>query len=165
MIFESGGTMIRALICCGGGFSSSALMNQLNKDAKLKGIDDKIKFIFCPFTLVKEMRENRIGRSNPMTLIDIEEADDYDIAMLCPHLVHKVKDVEKNFTHPLYVIPPKLYGLMDPVAFLEDAEDAIELWKSGKTDSNWIRFEEEPVPMRVRRLTSHRRWLEAKNNQ
>lgn len=157
--------MLRVLICCGGGFSSSALMNQLNRDAKVKGIDDKVKFIFCPFTMVKEMRDQRRARANAMTIIDLEEADNYDIAMLCPHLVHKLNEVEKNFTHPLYVIPPKLYGLMDPVAFLEDAEDALEIWKSGESDSNWIRFPEEPVPMRIRRMTSHRRWLEAQNKQ
>ena len=78
--------MIRALICCGGGFSSSALMVQLNKDAKLKGVDDQIKFIFCPFTMVKEMRELRRARTNAMTLFDAEEADVYDIEMLSPHL-------------------------------------------------------------------------------
>jgi PTS system cellobiose-specific IIB component len=124
-----------------------------------------MRYIYCTHTSERGSIHHHLIITKDVPLIDIEEADDYDIAMLCPHLVHKVKDVEKNFTHPLYVIPPKLYGLMDPVAFLEDAEDAIELWKSGKTDSNWIRFEEEPVPMRIRRLTSHRRWLEARNNQ
>ena len=157
--------MLRILICCGGGFSSSALMNQLNRDAKLKGIDEKAKFIFCPFTMVKEMREHRGGRANLFTMFNADEADDYDVAMLCPHLVHKLKEVEGYFEHPLYVIPPKLYGLMDPEAFLEDAEDVLEIWKNNGGKTNWITFEEEPVPMRIRRTTSHRRWLQEQQNK
>jgi PTS system cellobiose-specific IIB component len=132
--------MLRIAICCGGGFSSSALASHLEKETKEKHLDNEASFLFIPIDhLLDRMQEA-------------------DIAMVCPHMEWKVRADAKKYTIPVSIIAPRLYGLMPALDFIQDAEDLYEIWKKG-TDTNYVKFPDEPRPLAVRRSTSHRRWL------
>lgn len=131
--------MLKIAICCGGGFSSSALASHLEKQVKEKHLEDRAEFVFIPIgNLIKRM-------------------DEVDIAMVCPHSEYKVRQDAPKYTIPVSIIPPRLYGLMPAEDFIEDSEDLYALWKSGKP--NMVVFEDEPRPLAVKRAVSHRRWL------
>ena len=135
--------MLKIMIACGGGFSSSALVTHLNKDAAEKNLD--VEFFYKPFDF------GGIGKGGT-----VENAD---IVMLCPHLSHEAgKLAQANPDTPFYVIPTRLYGLMSAEDFMEDAEDAIAGWK--ETGMNPFTFEGEKTAIRVMRTVSHRKWLE-----
>ena len=134
--------MLHIMITCGAGFSSSALVTQLNKDAKAKNLD--VEYQYMPFDFG--------GLSKGGELKDV------DIVMLCPHLQHESKKLAENFPNvPFYVIPTRLYGLMSAEDFMQDAEDAIAGWK--ETGQNPFFFEGEQTAIRVMRTVSHRKWL------
>ena len=129
--------MIRIAICCGGGFSSSFLAQKLQKECEEKGYGDKYSFIFIP------------------ELHLVERQNEVDVAMVCPHMEWNVNHVKDQFTIPVTIIPPRLYGLMPVADFVEDAEDVLELWKQGK--KKIVTFDDEPHPLAVKRTVSHRR--------
>lgn len=129
--------MLKIGIVCGGGFSSSYLAQKLQKECEEKGFSDRASFIFIPELHLLD-RQNEI-----------------DIAMVCPHMEWNVNHIKEQFTIPVTIIPPRLYGLMPVRDFVEDAEDIMELWKKGK--KNIVTFEDEPRPLAVKRVTSHRR--------
>ncbi len=133
--------MIRIAICCGGGFSSSALASHLEQEVREKNMQDRVTFIFIP-----------IGKL-------VERQAEADVAMVCPHMEFKVKaDSKAGLYHiPVTIIPPRLYGLMPASDFVDDAEDILELWNNGAV--NMVTFPEEPRPLAVQRTVSHRRWL------
>lgn len=134
--------MLKILICCGGGFSSSALAAHLEKEVQEKNLQDRASFEFVPFIHLKDRKEP------------------YDIAMLCPHLQSEMFRLKTAvYPSPLYFIPPRLYGLMNAECFIEDAEDILAIWK--ENPSTVALFPDEPRPLAVRRMTSHRRWLDA----
>jgi PTS system cellobiose-specific IIB component len=136
--------MLKIMITCGGGFSSSALVTHLNKETQEKGLSDKAEFVFKPFDF------GGIG--------DLVES--VDIVMLCPHLAYQSKQLAAQYPDkPFYVIPTRLYGLMAAEEFIEDAEDAIEGWK--ETGMNPFHFEGEETAIRVMRTVSHRKWLKS----
>ena len=140
--------MLNIMITCGAGFSSSALVTQLNKDAQEKNLD--VKFEYMPFDFGGL-------RSESGTIEGVE------IVMLCPHLQHEAKKLAAAYPDvPFYVIPTRLYGLMSAEDFMEDAEDAIAGWK--ETGMNPFTFEGEKTAIRVMRTVSHRKWL-AKNKK
>lgn len=130
--------MIKIAICCGGGFSSSALAAHLEKGAEKDGLKERAEFIFIPFVHLLE-REKEV-----------------DIAMLCPHLSWKADKEAPNFHIPLYVIPPKLYGLMPVEDFIEDAEDILVMWEENPV--NVMHFQDEPKALQITRMISHRKW-------
>lgn len=135
-------TMLKIIICCGGGFSSSALAAHLEKEVHEKHLEERASFEFVPFIHLRDRKEP------------------YDIAMLCPHLQSEMLRLQKeSYPAPLYFIPPRLYGLMNAESFIEDAEDIIALWK--QKPATVVTFPDEPRPLAVRRMTSHRRWLQA----
>lgn len=137
--------MLRIMVTCGGGFSSSALVTHLNNDAKEKGYADEVKFVYKPFDF------GGIG-----SLIN-----EVDIVMLCPHLAHNAKDLAAKYPDkPFYVIPTRLYGLMSAEDFYEDAQDAIAGWK--ETGMNPFHFEGEKTAIRVMRTVSHRKAMAKK---
>lgn len=131
--------MLRIAICCGGGFSSSALAAHLEKESQEKGLKERANFIFIPI-------DHLIDRMNEV-----------DIAMVCPHMEFKVRQDSSKYTIPVTIIPPRLYGLMPAEDFIEDAEDLYELWKNGA--KNMMTFPDEPRPLAVKRTLSHRRML------
>lgn len=137
--------MLRIAICCGGGFSSSALAAHLDKEVQDKNLGNRAKFIFIP-----------IGHL-------VERQDEVDIAMVCPHMEWKVReDSKKGLYHiPVTIIPPRLYGLMPADDFMDDAEDLMELWKNG--GKNMMHFPDEPRPLAAQRTVSHRRKLKGES--
>lgn len=138
--------MLRIMVTCGGGFSSSALVNHLNAEAKQKNLP--CEFVFKPFDF------GGIGGL----------VDTVDIVMLCPHLAHNAKQLAAKYPDkPFYVIPTRLYGLMAAEEFMEDAEDAIAGWK--ETGMNPFHFDGEKTAIRVMRTVSHRKWLAKQNNK
>lgn len=133
--------MIRIAICCGGGFSSSALAAHLEREVIAHSLQEHVSFIFIP-----------IGQL-------VQRQDEADIAMVCPHMEFKVRQdsAAGSYHIPVTVIPPRLYGLMPVLDFVDDAEDLLELWKQG--GQNMMTFPDEPRPLAVQRMVSHRRWL------
>lgn len=133
--------MIRIAICCGGGFSSSALARHLETEVQEKQLGDRATFIFIPGRRLEQRQ------------------DEVDIAMCCPHLEYDMKQkCAKNVYHiPVAIIPPRLYGLMPARDFIEDAEDLLKLWNNGA--KNIVTFDDEPRPLAVKRMVSHRRKL------
>lgn len=131
--------MLKIAICCGGGFSSSALAAHMEKEVKENHMEERVQFIFIPSVHLADRQ------------------DEVDIAMVCPHMEWNVKQEKDRYHIPVTVIPPKLYGLMNARDYIEDAEDLVALWKDGA--ENIIHFPDEPRPLMVKRDVSHRRWL------
>ncbi|MDD6674241.1 MAG: hypothetical protein PUE57_01100, partial [Lactimicrobium massiliense] len=60
-------SMLKIAICCGGGFSSSALAAHLEKEVSRLHLEDQVQFIFIPIVHL------------------LERMNEVDIAMVCPH--------------------------------------------------------------------------------
>lgn len=133
--------MLNILICCGGGFSSSALSVKVAKEIKEKGLEDEVFIDFSPFSLAYEKME------------------DFDIIMCCPHLKYKVKEVVEKYAHndiPVYVLPPRMYGTMFFEEVYQDAKDIIEQFK--KNPMNPFVFKGEEDILRVKRFVAYRNY-------
>lgn len=128
---------LRIAICCGGGFSSSALAKRMQKEAERKGLTGRGNFRYVPFLELERVQ------------------DEFDIAMLCPHLQYKAVEVADHFHIPLYIIPPRLYGMMPAEDLLEDAEDIRVIWD--ETHTNLVAFPDDPPVLSIKRTRSHRR--------
>lgn len=137
--------MLRMVICCGGGMSSSVISVQVKKAIQEKGWEDEISVAFMPLVFLEKHQE------------------EFDIAMLCPHTMYYAQQMtDKNKIQlPLYVIPARLYGSMNLEYLREDAEDIMEIY--AKTKENPLHFPGEKF-LEVKRNTSHRRWIK-KNPQ
>ena len=138
--------MLKIMIMCLGGFSSSALAAQLENEVREKGMDDQVQFIFPKYG----------ARSVE------KEGDGLDIVMLCPHMAVYADKLVKAYPHiPFYIIPTRLYGMMKAEELIEDAEDAIAGFQ--ETGMNPFHFEGENVAIRVHRTVSHRKFIAQKN--
>lgn len=144
--------MLRIAICCGGGFSSSTMAAHLNNQLKEKGLDDEVYLEFIPFGA---LRDGPTGAFNVRT----NRQEEVDVALLCPHLEFSAKRAaDQGQLHiPVFVLPMRLYGLVDIENLIEEAEDVLELWKSGAP--NPVVFPDELRSMTSMRTVSHRRWL------
>ena len=58
--------MIRVLLCCGGGFSSSYVAERMKKEIIAKNLSNQLEMEFSPFSLV------------------LEKIDNFDIIICCP---------------------------------------------------------------------------------
>ena len=74
--------MIRILLCCGGGFSSSAIASRMDKEIKEKNLEEKYSIEFLPFGL------------------GLKELDRFDVVILCPHLKVELDKALKNQPSP-----------------------------------------------------------------
>ena len=146
--------MIRIAICCGGGFSSSTMAASLEKQVKEKHLEDVASFQFIPFGNLYGGGEVAFS-SGVMT----DRQDEVDVALLCPHLEYPAKTAVKEgkIRIPLFILPMRMYGLVDIENFVEEAEDVLELWNNGTP--NVVTFPDEPRSMTAPRTVSHRRWL------
>lgn len=145
--------MLRMAICCGGGFSSSTMATHLNKQIKEKHLEDKIFLEFIPFA-------NLYGADSAFIQgVKRNRQDEVDVALLCPHLEYPARDAARKgkLRIPVFILPMRMYGLVDIENFIEEAEDVLELWKNGA--DNVITFPDEPRSMTAPRTVSHRRWL------
>jgi PTS system cellobiose-specific IIB component len=140
-------------ICCGGGFSSSTMAEHLNKQIREKHLEDKIFLEFIPFA-------NLYGDDSAfITSVKRERQDEVDVALLCPHLEYDAKRAvaARKLHIPIFILPMRLYGIVDIENLIEDAEDVLELWKKGAPAL--VTFPDEPRSVVAKRTVSHRRWL------
>lgn len=137
--------MIKILICCEGGLSSSCLANQLKKQCVEKHYEDKLRIDFSDF------------QSSYKIL------NQYDVLMACPHLSYKIPGFIKQYGNqlPIYVIPPRMYGNMLIEDIYEDACDILEGYS--KSHLNPFHFPHEDKILHVKRLHSYRK--ECLNNK
>ena len=132
--------MFRLVICCGGGMSSSVLSVKFNDEIKERGWEEKISIDYLPLPFL------------------FHQMDKYDFALLCPHLrYHALRAVEAGkVTIPFYIIPSRLYGSMRLLPLVEDAIDALFIYK--ETKANTVCFPGEDLLV-TKRDTSYRRWI------
>ena len=130
--------MIRILVCCGGGFSSSYITEKMKKDIVEYGMDEEVSIEFLPFSLV------------------LEKIDEVDIVVCCPHLNIYVKQLvgKHSLDKPIYILPPRMYGHMDIREIYQDAVDLIALFKQGMP--NPVHFEGEENILRVQRICAYK---------
>lgn len=136
--------MIKVMICCMGGFSSSAMTEKLKKEIIEKGYSDKFYAEFTPFH------------------ISYERMDEFDIIMTCPHLKYEIPRMHKKYNYqiPIYVLPPRIYGSMDVETMYQDAIDVIEGFKQNPHNP-WC-FEGEENTLQIKRSVSHKEYMENK---
>ena len=149
--------MLRIAICCGGGFSSSTMAAHLNKQLEEKGLTDEVFLEFIPFGNLYGGGEVAFSSG-----VQRDRQDEVDVALLCPHLEYPADRAVKEgkIRIPLFVLPMRMYGLVDIENFIEEAEDVLELWNNGA--QNVITFPDEPRSMVAPRTVSHRRWVAGK---
>lgn len=130
--------MLKILVCCGGGFSSSYVTERMKKEVVEKGLQEEVYLEFYPFSLVKE-----------------KEAD-FDIIMCCPHLKIYVERLlqETTISVPIYLLPPKMYGFMQLEEIVADAKDIIEIYRT--FPNNPVHFPGEEKLLRITRGVAYR---------
>lgn len=134
--------MLKLIVSCGMGMSSSALTLHMKKEIEEKGWVDKVSIDYVPFPL----------------LMEGQDTIECDLAFLCPHLMYYAKNEahNENIKIPMYIIPSLLYGKMNIQDFVEDAIDLLKLYKD--SDEKLYHFPEEKL-LDIKRRTSHRRWI------
>lgn len=132
--------MLKMVICCGGGMSSSVLCRKVDNEIKERHLEDQLSITYSPFSFIKKEWQN------------------YDIALLCPHQLQAARRLceKEEIGIPLYVIPSQIYGTMNLRDLLEDAMDVFPLFE--QTHENPFHFPEEQC-LELKRNVSHRRWL------
>ena len=133
--------MIRILICCLGGFSSGAMVNKIKNEIIKNNLQDKMYVDFSPFSNAKKLFHK------------------YDVIMVCPHMRYEVQGFVKNqddLDIPIYVIPPKMYGLMNAKEIYIDAEDIIKGYN--KCRVNPWHFQGEENALYIKRACSNRNY-------
>lgn len=131
--------MIRILICCGGGFSSSAMARKVANEIAEKNLQDEISIDFEPFS---------------RSYLRVDEAD---VIMVCPHQKYRVKEFVDKYIQdklPIYLIPPRIYGSMPVEEVLQDAKDILEEFH--KTKMNPYHFPGEEDVMHIKRAKAYR---------
>jgi PTS system cellobiose-specific IIB component len=124
-----------------------------NKQVRAKGLEGKVFLQFIPFA-------NLYGDDSAfITKTNRERQDEVDVALLCPHLEFDAKRaVDAGKLHiPIFLLPMRLYGLVDVENLIEEAEDVLALWNDGTP--NIVTFPDEPRSIMARRTVSHRRWI------
>lgn len=134
--------MLKLIISCGGGMSSSVLFSHIQEDIIKKGWEDKLQVSFVAFPIFMEK----------------QDAYDADLILVCPHLRFFVQEENKkgSLTKPIYIIPALLYGSMNIEYLMEDALDLLEIHKNSQ--EKLLKFPEEKL-LNTERKTSHRRWI------
>lgn len=130
--------MIKILLCCGGGFSSSAMAVKVQKEIIEKGLQDEVSIEFSPAS------------------IGVKNYAEYDIIFLCPHRKFKVKEYNEEYVHnqvPMYLIPPRIYGQMAIEDVLQDAKDLLEIFK--ENPQNPVHFPGEDNVMVIKRSKAY----------
>jgi PTS system cellobiose-specific IIB component len=129
------------------------MASHLNKQLRAKGLEGKVFLEFIPFA-------NLYGDDSAfITKTNRERQDEVDVALLCPHLEFDAKRaVDAGKLHiPIFLLPMRLYGLVDVENLIEEAEDVLALWNDGTP--NIVTFPDEPRSIMARRTVSHRRWI------
>ncbi len=138
--------MIKILICCLGGFSSSAMVKKVKSEIIENNLQKEMSVDFSPF-----MNANKLYH-------------EYDVIMVCPHTRYEVNGfVKKHYdlNIPIYVLPPKMYGQMNAKELYIDAVDIIDGYNDSKTNPWHFKGEEEI--MTVQRACSYRHFKKLSN--
>lgn len=130
--------MIKILLCCGGGFSSSALSSKAEKEIIENNIENDYYIEFSPF------------------LLALKRSSEFDIIVCCPHLIYEVNKVLKTSTPNIriYILPPKMYGLMNIKELALDVTDIIDIYNKNKI--NPVHFPREENTMSITRQVAYR---------
>ena len=130
--------MIRVLLCCGGGFSSSYVAERMKKEIIAKNLSDQLEMEFSPFSLV------------------LEKIDNFDIIICCPHLNIYVKQLlEKTDVQvPIYILPPRMYGNMEIEEIYQDVIDLLEIYQ--QTYMNPVHFPGEENVLKITRQKAYK---------
>ncbi len=130
--------MIRVLLCCGGGFSSSYVAQRMKKEIIAKNLSDQLEMEFSPFSLV------------------LEKIDNFDIIICCPHLNIYVKQLlEKTDVQvPIYILPPRMYGNMEIEEIYQDVIDLLEIYQ--QTYMNPVHFPGEENVLKITRQKAYK---------
>ena len=131
--------MLRILLCCGAGFSSSAMAKHMQDEIIAKHMEDEVSIEYSPFSLSYRQLEEK------------------DIFVLCPHLRPEIPVFlkEHDVKIPLYVLPTRMYGRMLITEIFEDAKDVVQIYK--ETGMNPVHFPNEPNPLVLKRYLSYRK--------
>ena len=129
--------MLRILLCCGGGFSSSYIVEKMKKEIQDHHMNDDVMIEFSPFSIA------------------LEKINDFDIVLCCPHLNMYVRQLveKKHIPIPIYILPPRMYGLMQIEEIYQDAIDVIDMFNQGAT--NPVHFPGEDNLLRVERKCAY----------
>lgn len=130
--------MIKILLCCGGGFSSSALSSKAKKEIIENNMEKDYHIEFSPFTLA------------------LKKSSEFDIIVCCPHLIYEVNKMLKTSKPniPIYILPPKMYGLMNIKELALDVTDIIDIYN--KNNINPVHFPGEENTMLITRNVAYR---------
>lgn len=130
--------MIKILLCCGGGFSSSAISQRMKKEIMNMQMEELVSIDFLPFSL------------------GVKDIDQYDIMVCCPHLNIYVKQLlaKQTMDIPIYILPPKMYGRMEIKEIYEDTIDVIKMFK--ETHNNPVAFPGEENVLRIQRQCAYK---------
>lgn len=125
--------MIRILLCCGGGFSSSYVTERMKKEIIEEHLENEVMIEFSPFS------------------IGLERINEFDIIVCCPHLNIYVKQLvaKQEIPIPIYLLPPRMYGKMEIHEIYQDAKDILVLFE--KTHTNPVHFPHEDNVLRITR--------------
>lgn len=130
--------MIKILLCCGGGFSSSYIATRMTKEIKELNMEEQVMMEFLPFSLV------------------LKRYQDFDVVICCPHLYIYVQQLLKkeSIPVPIYVLPPKMYGHMEFAEVYQDVLDVIDIYR--KTKQNPVCFPGENNVLKIKRQKAYR---------
>lgn len=136
--------MINILLCCGGGFSSSAIAQRMEKEIVEKQLDQQYHIEFLPFS------------------VGLEEMDRFDVIILCPHLKIELERAQKKYqiNKPVYLLPPKMYGLMKFEEIRIDIEDVMKMYQENPTVP--VKFPGEDNLLRITRGEAYRKYHKLK---
>lgn len=129
--------MIKILLCCGGGFSSSYVAERMKKEIVEKHLDQQLMMEFSPFSLV------------------MEKMDQFDIIVCCPHLnIYVTQLLQKQDIHvPIYILPPKMYGHMEIEEIYQDVQDLLKIYQ--QTKMNPVHFPGEERVLKITRQKAY----------
>lgn len=130
--------MLRIVICCGAGMSSSYLTKKLQLKVEELGLTNELSFEFFAMGMAQRNAVNVLK--------------DYDVALCCPHLKMLVDDLCKNnpdLTCAMHIFPPKMYGTLPYEEVVQEAKDVLENFQ--KEHKNPVVFPGESMPIRVTR--------------
>ena len=139
--------MLKILIACGGGFSSSHLVRLMQDE--IAEMPDKENYEVDFF-------QNVTFRGQSL--------QEYVVIMCCPHLrftLEKMMDEYGLHNVPLYVIPPRMYGLISASEMLMDAADIVARFKEHPI--NPFHFPGEENPLTYMRTVAYARAQKAKH--
>lgn len=134
--------MLKVVICCGAGMSSSYLTQRLQKETINRGLEKEVSFDF--FSL-------EVGIAEAKKVLD-----QYDVAMCCPHLKYVIDELCKRETIDcaIYIMPPKMYGTLYYDEVYQDAKDVYEQFQI--SHMNPFHFPGEESILRIKRCEAYR---------